>query len=196
MEEEGVGEDDLTDFVWIEMKMPDYAGHAWNVSSSEEEDVLRETDEQIGRYLDELDRKVGRGNYLFALSADHGQQPLPDLVGGWRINSRELQRDIEARFGDILEKVTPVDAYFDLDAIEESDVSMGDVARYVGTYTLGDNIPEGAPGADLVPEGRLDDLLFAGAFSTDYLTELSPDDVAAFGEGEYPEGDFTIGDDR
>ena len=70
---------------------------------------MRETDAQIGRYLDELDETVGRGNYLFALSADHGQQPLPDLYGGWRINSKELQRDIEERFGEIVEKVTPVD---------------------------------------------------------------------------------------
>ena len=32
MRNEGVGEDDVTDVVWIEMKMPDYAGHAWNVT--------------------------------------------------------------------------------------------------------------------------------------------------------------------
>ena len=140
---------------------------------------------------------MGRGNYLFALSADHGQQPLPDLVGGWRINS-QANSNGTSRHGSAtsLEKVTPVDAYFDLDAIEEGDVSIDRCrARYVGTYTLGENIPEDAPGVEFVPEGRLDDLLFAGAFSTDYLTSLSPDEVAAFGEGEYPEGDFTIGDD-
>ena len=195
MRNERVGRDDVTDMVWIEMKMPDYAGHAWNMTGREEADVLHATDEQVGRFIDELDRTVGRGNYLFALSADHGQEPLPDPVGGWRINSKELQRDIEARFGDIIEKVTPVDAYFDLDKIEEEDISIGDVARFVGTYTLGENIPDDAEGADLVPEGRLDELLFAGAFSTDYLTSLTDDEVASFGESEYPEGDFTIGDD-
>jgi predicted AlkP superfamily pyrophosphatase or phosphodiesterase len=195
MQNEEVGSDDLTDMVWIEMKMPDYAGHAWNVTRAEQADVMRATDEEIGRFLDELDRTVGRGNYLFALSADHGQQPLPDLYGGWRINSKELQRDIEARFGDIVEKVTPVDVYFDLDRIEEDEVSIGDVARWVGTYTLGENIPDGAEGAERVPDDRLEEVLFAGAFSTDYLTALTPDEIASFGEGEYPEGDFTIGDD-
>jgi hypothetical protein len=195
MENEGVGEDSITDMVWIEMKMPDYAGHAWNVTRPEQADVLHETDEQIGRFLDELDRTVGRGNYLFALSADHGQQPLPDLYGGWRINSKELQRDIEARFGDIVEKVTPVDVYFDLDKIEEEGISIDDVARFVGTYTLGENIPENAAGAERVPDDRLDEVLFAGAFSTGYLTSLSEEEIASFGAGEYPEGDFTIGDD-
>jgi arylsulfatase A-like enzyme len=195
MRNEDVGKDDVTDMVWIEMKMPDYAGHAWNVTRAEQADVMRETDTQIGRYLDELDRTVGRGNYLFALSADHGQQPLPDLYGGWRINSKELQRDIEDRFGDIVEKVTPVDVYFDLEKIEEDDVSIDDVARWVGTYTLGENIPDDAAGAERVPDDRLDEVLFAGAFSTDYLTSLTDDEVSSFGEGEYPEGDFTIGDD-
>jgi hypothetical protein len=183
--------DDLTDFFWIEMKMPDYAGHAWNMTGPEETDVLRETDAQIGRMRKELDRKLGKGNYILAISADHGQQPLPDLLGGWRINSNELEVDIEAQFGDILEKVTPVDAYFDMDAVEEEGVSLDDVARWLGTYTIGDNIPAEAPGADNVPESRLDERLFAGAFSTDFLTGLTDADIDSFGDGDYPEGDLT-----
>jgi hypothetical protein len=88
-----------------------------------------------------------------------------------------------------------VDVFFDRDKIEEEGISLDDIARYVGTYTIGDNIPDDADGADRVPEGRLDEVLFAGAFSTDYLTSLTPDQVESFGEGDYPEGDFTIGDD-
>lgn len=191
LREEPWGADDLTDFFWIEMKMPDYAGHAWNMTGAEEADVLRETDAQIGRFKKELDKKLGNGNYILAVSADHGQQPLPDLQGGWRINSDELERDIETRFGNILEKVTPVDAYFDMDAVEEEGVELADVARWLGTYTIGENIPEEAPGADNVPEARMDDLLFAGAFSTDFLVNLTDADVDSFGDGEYPEGDLT-----
>ena len=189
---EDLGGDDVTDMFWVEMKMPDYAGHAWNMLEAEQEDVLRETDRQIARMKAELDRRVGRGNYVFAISADHGQQPLPDTYGGWRINSRELQRDIVDRFGDIVEKVTPVDIYFDLDAVEQDGVELSDVARYVGTYTLGDNIPERRPGEDLVPEARLDDLLFAGAFSTEYFSSLEPQDIKSLGPGEYPEGDLFL----
>ena len=188
---EPFGADAITDFYWIEMKMPDYAGHEWNVASPEEADVLAETDAQIGRLVRELDKKLGKGNYVFGISADHGQQPLPDLYGGWRINSAELERDIEARFGDILEKVTPADAYFDVDALEREDVSLDDVARWIGTYTLGENIPEGAPGEENVPGERLDDRLFAGAFSTDYLSALSDEQIDSFGAGDYPEGDLT-----
>lgn len=189
---EPFGADDITDFYWIEMKMPDYAGHAWNVTNPEQADVVKETDAQIGRLIRELDEKLGKDDYVFAVSADHGQQPLPDLVGGWRINSNEIEADLEARFGNILEKVTPVDAYFDMDAVEEEGVELDDVARWLGTYTVGDNIPDGAPGEDEVPEGRLDDLLFAGVFSTDYLANLTDEAIDGFGDGEYgPQGDLT-----
>ncbi|MDQ3646011.1 MAG: hypothetical protein M3345_03650, partial [Actinomycetota bacterium] len=54
------------------------------------------------------------------------------------------------------------------------------------------NIPEGRPGADRVPEGRMDELLFAGAFSTDYFQGLAPEDLEAFGTGEYPESDLYL----
>ncbi len=192
MRNEKVGRDDITDMFWVEMKMPDYAGHAWNVINAEQEDVIRETDRQIARMKKELDRTVGKDNYVFAVTADHGQEPLPDVSGGWRINSKELQRDIEDQFGNVVEKVTPVDVYFDRDALAEADVDLADVAGYVGAYTIGDNIPEGKPGQDRVPEARLDELLFAGAFSTDYLSALTADKIEAFDAGAYPESDLYL----
>jgi hypothetical protein len=193
---EPLGRDDVTDLFWVEMKMPDYAGHQWTMNSPEEEDVLRETDRQIERFLDALDEKVGVGNYVFVLSADHGQQPRPELTGGWRVNNKELKRDVDERFGGVVEKVTPFDMYIDMAALSETDHALEDIARYFGTYTIKDNIPEGAPGADRVPEARLDERLFAAAFPTGYLASLSEDKISSFGPGEYPEGKFTIRRDQ
>lgn len=192
MRNEKVGRDRVTDMMWVEMKMPDYAGHAWNFVNNEQEDVLRETDRQLARMKAELDRTVGKGNYIFTVSADHGQEPLPDVSGGWRINSKELQRDIVGRFGEIIEKVTPVDIYFNADAVQSEDVDLDDVARYIGTYTIGDNILQDAPGADRVPAGRLDELLFAGAFTRSYFESLTPERIETYGPGEYPESDLYL----
>ena len=186
---EDLGGDDITDLFWVEMKMPDYAGHAWNMAEPEQADVLRETDRQMQRMKATLDRKVGEDNYLFVVSADHGQQPLADFEGGWRINNKELERDIVAQFGEgVLEKATPVDVYLDLDFVESEDINVGDIASWLATYTIGDNIPEGAPGADRVAESRLDETVFAGAFSFEFLQGLTDDDIEGFGEGSYPEG--------
>lgn len=181
---EPIGEDDIADLVWVELKPPDSAGHAWNVESPTVEDVLEETDAQIGRFMAELDRSIGRDNYLFVLSADHGQQPLPDDLGGWRINTRELESDIEARFGDVVLQGTPADLYLDRDGLEREGVTAEDVARWIGTYTLGENIPDGAPGRERVPEDRLDDTLFAGAFPTDFLAN-PPIEIGDLGTGDF-----------
>ncbi|HWL65958.1 MAG TPA: alkaline phosphatase family protein [Actinomycetota bacterium] len=169
MRREKLGVDDVPDMFWVEMKMPDFAGHRWNMIGPEEADVLKVVDDQIARFKRELDRLAGPGNYVIAISADHGQQPLPELEGGWRINSNELLADIEARFGNVVEKITTVDIFFEPEAMENGDVDLEDVARFLGTYTVGDNIPRGAVGAGFVPVERLDDTIFAGAFPTNYL---------------------------
>ncbi len=194
---EGLGTDDVSDFFWLELKMPDYAGHAWNMISAEESDVLLEVDRQIGRIKQALDAQVGANRYVLALSADHGQEPLPEHFGGWRISIEELKRDVEKRFGDgLIEKITTVDFFVDRELVDRRDVDLSDVARFLGTYTVGDNIPGGAAGASGVPEGRLDDVLFAGAFSTEYLQSLTPERIAALGEGAYEESDLLIGETR
>ncbi|MGH2826798.1 MAG: alkaline phosphatase family protein [Actinomycetota bacterium] len=189
IEREKLGRDELTDMFWVEMKMPDYAGHAFNMTGPEEADVLRETDRQLRRMKKVLDQRVGEGNYLFVLSADHGQQPLADTTGGWRINNKEIERDLVAEFGDgVLEKATPVDIYLDTGALADEDVEVDEVAEWLSTYTIADNLPDEAPGADRVPEGRLDETLFAGAFSSNFLQDLTPEEIESFGEGSYPEG--------
>jgi hypothetical protein len=192
MRNEEIGRDAVTDLMWVEMKMPDFAGHSWNVVGREQGDVIREVDRQIGRFVDELDRTVGKGNYLLAITADHGQQPVAEHNGGWRIYGRELQRDIEARFGPVVEKITTVDIFLDRTEIERRGIDTEDIARYIGTYTIGENIPGGAPGADRVPPSRLNERLFAGAFTSDYLISLTPQDITSFGGGDYPEGRLYI----
>ncbi len=186
---EELGRDAMTDVFWVEMKMPDYAGHAWNMNGPEEADVLRETDRQMRRMKETLDRQVGEDNYVFVVSADHGQQPLADFTGGWRINNKELERDINTEFGEgVVEKATPVDVYLDMDVLESEDIEAGDVAEWLGNYTIEDNIPEDALGSDRVAEARLGETVFAGAFGFDFLQDLSSEDIDSFGEGEYPEG--------
>jgi hypothetical protein len=191
-----LGRDDLTDLFWVEMKMPDFAGHSWNMVRPEQADVLKETDLQIARMKAALDEVVGPENYLLVLSADHGQQPLPDLHGGWRINTGEVKADLVERFGDVIEQVTPADIFLDMDAMAREGWEPEDVARFLGAYTVADSIPEGAPGADLVPEGRLDDRVFAGAFSTGFLDGLDPvadpSLIESFGEGDFPESSFVL----
>ena len=149
---------------WIEMKMPDYAGHAWNMTRPRgggRPARDRRADRPASRASST--RRSGRGNYIFAISADHGQQPLPGPVteagGSTRRSSSATSKRASAN---IVEKVTPVDVYFDLDAIEEEEIDLDDVARFLGTYTLGDNIPDGAAGRRPRARRPTRRVLFAG----------------------------------
>ena len=193
IEGEGIGTDDVADLLWVEFKPPDFAGHLYNMINPQVEDVLAATDAQVGRIRSALDAKLGRDNYVIAISADHGQQPIPDLRGGWRINTNEIAADVDARFGEgLVQKVTPFDIFFDLDAVEEHDVDMEEVARYLGAYTIEENIPDGLPGMDRVPESRLDETVFAGAFTGEYLESLTPDKLTDLGAGTYPESNLLV----
>jgi arylsulfatase A-like enzyme len=56
----------------------DYVGHAFGPRSWEIQDVLVRLDKDLGELLEHLDAKVGPGNYVIALSADHGVVPVPE----------------------------------------------------------------------------------------------------------------------
>jgi predicted AlkP superfamily pyrophosphatase or phosphodiesterase len=66
------------DYLGVSYSSPDYVGHAFGPRSREIQDVLVRLDRDLGELFAELDKKVGRGNYVVALSADHGVVPVPD----------------------------------------------------------------------------------------------------------------------
>src|SRR5205807_3359169 len=67
-----------TDFLAIGYSAVDCVGHAFGPRSREIQDVLIRLDKDVGNLLTRLDQKVGRGNYVVALSADHGVVPVPE----------------------------------------------------------------------------------------------------------------------
>src|SRR5436853_4482724 len=67
-----------TDFLAIGYSPVDYVGHAFGPRSREIQDILVRLDKDLGNLFAHLDAKVGRGNYVVALSADHGVVPTPE----------------------------------------------------------------------------------------------------------------------
>ena len=55
-------------------------GHCWGPDSQEVLDITLRSDVLIRDLLAFLDDKVGKGNYIVALSADHGICPLPEVA--------------------------------------------------------------------------------------------------------------------
>ena len=67
-----------TDFLAVGYSTVDYVGHEFGPRSREMEDVLLRLDKDLADLFEHLDQKVGRGNYVVALTADHGVVPVPE----------------------------------------------------------------------------------------------------------------------
>jgi predicted AlkP superfamily pyrophosphatase or phosphodiesterase len=92
-----------TDFLAVSFSSLDLVGHAFGPRSHEVQDILVRLDATIGRLLDHLDRQVGAGNYVLALSADHGVADIPEVAGaGGRLSAKELKDALEKVFVPVL----------------------------------------------------------------------------------------------
>ena len=73
-----LGQTDRTDYLAVGFSGADYVGHEFGPRSLEVQEHFVQLDATIGRLLDHLDRVVGAGRYVVALSADHGVAPIPE----------------------------------------------------------------------------------------------------------------------
>jgi len=73
-----LGKANGTDFLGIAYSTLDYAGHAFGPRSWEVQDILVQLDKDLADLFTHLDKVVGRGSYVVALSADHGAMPIPE----------------------------------------------------------------------------------------------------------------------
>jgi predicted AlkP superfamily pyrophosphatase or phosphodiesterase len=73
----GLGKSGATDFLAIGYSSVDHLGHAFGPRSWEIQDILVRLDKDLGELFEFLDKRVGAGNYVVALSADHGVAPVP-----------------------------------------------------------------------------------------------------------------------
>ena len=98
IEKEKLGKRGVTDYLAVSYSATDLIGHLYGPFSAESEDSLAQLDEEIGKLLDVLDRQTG-GNYILALSADHGVQPLPE----WQAVQNDMKCPVGTGRLDIIE---------------------------------------------------------------------------------------------
>jgi predicted AlkP superfamily pyrophosphatase or phosphodiesterase len=67
-----LGNNGTTDFLTINCASTDYVGHMFGLNAIETEDTYLRLDKDLAAFFSNLDAKVGKGNYLVFLTADHG----------------------------------------------------------------------------------------------------------------------------
>lgn len=86
----GLGSDDVPDYLNLAIGSTDSVGHEYGPVSPEQLDTVIRMDRALGVFLDELDRTVGKGRYVVAISADHGAADPPEERCVHRVTTAEI----------------------------------------------------------------------------------------------------------
>ena len=69
---EKLGQGDVTDMLTISVSNTDMCSHYYGTHSPQVNAIYMQLDKEIAHFIDVLDQRIGRGNYLLFLTADHG----------------------------------------------------------------------------------------------------------------------------
>lgn len=174
-ENEGFGQDDVTDMFFTNFKEIDLIGHVYNYTQPEMRSMVEHTDVVLGEMMEYLDANVGKGEWVIALTADHGSGPDAYKTGAWPIDEKRLQIDIAVEFGarvtELFQAQRPTGIWLDEETMEQHGVTNEELADFVMDHTIRQNWKEGKR----LPAGyreRGNEELFAAVFPTDRLDEV------------------------
>nr|WP_294872290.1 alkaline phosphatase PafA [uncultured Pedobacter sp.] len=132
---EHLGQGTSTDFLALSCSATDYVGHQYGPNSIEAEDTYLRLDKDLEQFFNYLDTKIGKGNYLVFLSADHGAAHVPGfmaenkLPGGLFNDSpviKSLNTTIEEKFKVKKAIITSTNSqfYFNHQAIKDANADF------------------------------------------------------------------------
>ncbi len=140
----GLGKGGGTDYLGVSYSSTDYVGHSFGPRSWEVQDMYVRLDKDLGDLLSHLDAKVGKGNYVVALSADHGVVPTPE-------DAKQLGLDAgELHIPEVQQKIEDVLKTFNYPVPAVARISSADIYFSPGTY---DKLKTDAPAMKALLEG-------------------------------------------
>jgi len=144
---EELGQDVDTDFLTLSFSSTDKIGHNFGVNSKEIQDTYLRLDKNIAQLLEELNEKVGKGNYTIFLSADHGGGDVPAYLDSVNIPAgyfesdefrEELEQFVSEEFDEdeLIESVYNNQIFFNYQVMGEAGISSSDLQSKMAHYIL------------------------------------------------------------
>lgn len=138
VEGENLGNHKTTDFLAISFSSTDYVGHRFGPHSIEVEDTYLRLDRELADLFDYLDQKIGEGNYMVMLTADHAAVDVPQelvdrgLPGGYFDSGEAVGQLVDYLSEEYGDKEWIVDyrnqqVYLNRELIREEDLSLRDM---------------------------------------------------------------------
>lgn len=147
IEGEKLGNDQVTDFLAVSFSSTDYVGHQFGPHSMELQDTYLRLDRDLADFLEYLDQKVGKGNYLLVLTSDHGVVDVPaelkdkHLPGGY-FNSDStisaLSDYLNSEYGkaEWVENYINQQVYLDRDLVAEKDIGLQEMQEKAADFLM------------------------------------------------------------
>lgn len=126
---------DSTDFLAVSLSSTDYIGHRYATFSVEIEDTYLKLDKSLGEFFDYLDKRYGKDEYLFFITADHAAAHNLTLMRDRKLPGKKWRSDIATKRIDsianslstktisenatILKGIANFEVYFDEEKISE-----------------------------------------------------------------------------
>jgi predicted AlkP superfamily pyrophosphatase or phosphodiesterase len=138
---EKLGQRGVTDFLAVSFSSTDYVGHAFGPNSIEIEDTYLRFDKELAAFYTMLDAKLGKGQYLVFLTADHGAAHVPNFMKEHNIPAgafddaeirKWLNENAEKKFGvkNAIETVMNYQLYLNYSALETAKVDQEDLKKW------------------------------------------------------------------
>ncbi len=138
---EGLGADDITDFLAVSFSSPDYIGHQYGPNSIEIEDTYLRLDKEMAALFTYLDGKFGN-QYTVFLTADHGvanspgyskEKKLPGGVINAANSSGIMKTNNKYNIPRLMEANANGQIYLNRKAIDTAKLSFSEVKKYLVT---------------------------------------------------------------
>ncbi|SHO61245.1 alkaline phosphatase PafA [Algoriphagus zhangzhouensis] len=147
LEGEKLGESDVTDFLAVSFSSTDYVGHRFGPTSKELEDIYLRLDLQIESLLNHLDEKLGEGNYVVFLSADHGvadvatymesqNVPAGNLNVGYVVSQVKGYMNTVYGEGDWVLNASNEQIFLNHKLIRDNKLNLADIEEELATFLL------------------------------------------------------------
>ncbi len=138
LENEKLGQGKYTDLLAVSVSSTDAIGHTYSTRGRENYEVYMQLDKELAHFFNELDKRVGRGNYLLFLTADHGAAHNPNFMkehnqpaGGWDagLARKSINKAVEDELGvsNVIKAIYDYRIYLNDSIIESNDIDKNQV---------------------------------------------------------------------
>ncbi len=133
LKNEKLGQGKYTDLLAVSVSSTDAIGHTYSTRGRENYEVYMQLDKELAHFFNELDKRVGRGNYLLFLTADHGAAHNPNFMkehnqpaGGWDagLARKSINKAVEDELGvsNVVKAIYDYRIYLNDSIIESNDI--------------------------------------------------------------------------